>query len=395
MADVKKILFTSNCFGEDRSAAMIAALLKERIAAAKVEGWEVCGASLISPGTDYSSRGVEILYASELPPSGGFPTHSVKGFFADLFSGSVGNLGRYRKRLREAAPEIALCVVAGDVPLVWLTRRELKDAPFVFIDLPKSDYIAPHFGVEKRYIARACDVIFFRDEYTASNMARGGLNALFYGNSLMDGLESSDTAGAFKTDRPLVALLPGSRDEAYANFLSLLEVVEQMSLVSEDGAVQYAAALPGTLADGRLTELAAKRGWRYHEGKPFGVLRKGTAEVLLTRGIFPGVLKASTLVVGLAGTANEQAAGLGKTVVAFKGSGPQTTARRFSEQGRLLGKALRYVDGDARAVASEVLRLTGAPNELLHRGAEGGRRMGEPGASRRIADYLFEHYVAK
>lgn len=394
MAQNKTVLFTSNCFGEDRSAAMIAATLKDRIVSEGAAGWDVAGASLISPGADYTSRGIELFYASELPPSGGFPTHSAKGFFEDLFSGSLGNLGRYRKRLRESRDRIGLVVVAGDVPLLWLTRRELKNVPYVFIDLPKSDYIEPHFAVEKRYMKRVCGVVFFRDELTAANMKIDGVPAEYFGNSLMDGLEDSGTGVAFDSKKPLIAFLPGSRDEAYPNFMKILDVVEHLAEMPD---VQFAAALPGTLTDERIAELAAPKGWNYTSGStsglPFGTIQNGAARIVLTRGAFSGIVKASTLVIGLAGTANEQAAGLGKTVVAFKGSGPQTTRRRFAEQGRLLGEALRYVEGDSYDAASEVIRLLESPNELLRRGAEGMKRMGAPGASKRIADYLFDRYV--
>jgi uncharacterized protein (TIGR03492 family) len=61
--------------------------------------------------------------------------------------------------------------------------------------------------------------------------------------------------------------------------------------------------------------------------------------VQLTRA-FGDSVQAADVVVGLAGTANEQSSGLGKSVVTFPGPGTQASRRLVELQQRLLGEAL-------------------------------------------------------
>lgn len=147
----KKILFTSNCFGEDRSAALIALELKRML---KEKGLEidVSGASLISEGKDYSSRGIDLLFSSYVPPSGGFPTRSLKGFIADLFHLTL--LSDFVKAVKKAGDGCVLCVVVGDISLLFLTRLALKNCPVLFLAPAKSDYIEGHYAVERWYMKK-------------------------------------------------------------------------------------------------------------------------------------------------------------------------------------------------------------------------------------------------
>ncbi|URA10389.1 lipid-A-disaccharide synthase-related protein [Thermospira aquatica] len=385
----KSVLFTSNCFGEDRSAALIARelafLLKNN-----ERSYRVVGASLISEGKDYISRGIEVISSSYVPPSGGFPTHSVRGFLADLFSGSIGSVFRFIKNLQKYRDSVSLSVVVGDVALLFLTRQALPHVPTVFLSLPKSNYIQPHYAIEEWYILRHTEAFLTRDAYTASCLQKKGIAALFLGNPIMDELEPTSVLD-LSSEKPVLALLPGSREEAYENFLMMLPVVEGVYRTSPCHVV---TALPTTLTDEKIALLASLQGWEYQRGDSFPLLRKGECTILLTRGVFAEVLHRATVVLGLAGTANEQAAGLGKPVVAFKGSGPQTTARRFREQHRLLGDALTFCPDYPEGVVKEIVFLFNHEEERLRRGAIGKEHMGEAGGARSIATYLFQHFLA-
>ena len=55
---------------------------------------------------------------------------------------------------------------------------------------------------------------------------------------------------------------------------------------------------------------------------------------------FADILEQSTVVVGMAGTAIEQAVGLGKAVVQIPGNGPQFTYAFAEAQSRLLGSSV-------------------------------------------------------
>lgn len=382
------VLFTSNCFGEDRSAALIARELKILLEK-HPSSYRVMGASLISEGKEYTSRGIDLLFSSYVPPSGGFPTHSLRGLFADLFSGSFTTIFQFVKTLKSHAHETKLAIVVGDVALLFLTRQGLPGVPIVFLSLPKSDYIAPHYAIEEWYITRQASTFLTRDAYTAENLQKKGIPALFLGNPIVDELEPTSVL-SLSQDRPILGLLPGSREEAYQNFALMLPVVEEVHYRCPCDVV---AALPGTLTDERLSFLAQKKGWSYKKSSPFPFLEKNSIRILLTRGIFAEVLHLSTVILGLAGTANEQAAALGKPIVAFKGAGPQTTLRRFREQHRLLGDALCLRKDYPQGVVEEILSLFQNAPERERRGMIGQQHMGPSGGSKAIASYLFQKYL--
>ncbi len=104
------------------------------------------------------------------------------------------------------------------------------------------------------------------------------------------------------------------------------------------------------------------------------------------------MISESEIVIGLAGTANEQAAGLGKPVVSFTGYGPQTTLRRMKDQARLLGSAVKFVSDFPNGVVTEISFLLSNPEERIRRGKAGSLRMGPPGGARNIANLLVKHF---
>ncbi|MFN3661093.1 MAG: hypothetical protein ACK4TN_07660, partial [Brevinematales bacterium] len=263
--------------------------------------------------------------------------------------------------------------------------------PLVFLSLPKSDYIAPHYAIEEWYIKRHVSTFLTRDAYTAENFQKKNTPALFLGNPIVDDLQPTSLL-SLSQNKPVLGLLPGSREEAYQNFARMLFVVEE---VNKQYPCHVVAALPPTLTDERLSSFAQKEGWLYGVSQPFPILQKENTHILLTRGIFAEVLHKSTVILGLAGTANEQAAALGKPVVAFKGSGPQTTIRRFREQHRLLGDALCLREDYPEGVIEEILFLFQNPEEREKRGAIGQQHMGPAGGSKSIASYIYKTYLQK
>jgi uncharacterized protein (TIGR03492 family) len=96
----------------------------------------------------------------------------------------------------------------------------------------------------------------------------------------------------------------------------------------------------------------------------------------------------------MAGGANEHAAGLGKPVVAFPGTGPQFTPRFLREQQRLVGEAL-VAAADWREAAGHVARLLSDPTERARRGRAGLDRLGGSGASATIAARLVDRLSAR
>jgi uncharacterized protein (TIGR03492 family) len=388
--DKRIILFTGNCFGENRSGGIIARELKGLLSQAGITSHKVMGASLICPGDDYVSRGVELLTSGKVPPSGGFPTRSIRGFFSDIFGGAFGAVSRYKKNLRKYEGNIELVFVVGDVALLWLTKRALRKTQLIFFAPAKSDYIEPHYKIELRYIKKTADFFFTHDEFTAENLKKQGVSAEFLGNPMLDDLDPVSPQIKIFEDTVRIAVLPGSREEAYRNFIKIIKVADVV--VSKREAVFY-AALPSALDDNKIRGMVSRDGFEWKDVAPFPYIVRDKLKVYLCRGIFPDILHTCDLVIGLAGTANEQAAGLGKPIVSFTGAGPQTTVARIAEQERLLGGALKFVKGGIEDIADEVVLLIDNPDERKRRGRLGINNMGKPGGALRMAEFVMKNYI--
>lgn len=180
---------------------------------------------------------------------------------------------------------------------------------------------------------------------------------------------------------PVLALLPGQRGDA------------QTSLPVMLGA---ACALPDMQAlvawPRPFDELPPLLGWTLEERGEWGVLaRRGTCSVWLLRASFSTILHAAAasggVALGTAGTANEQAAGLGVPVVGFPTAGPQYVPGFAVRQQRLLGAALTLTRPEASAAAQAVRELLGGPQRTTAV-RDGQRRIGQAGALPQIAEEL-------
>jgi uncharacterized protein (TIGR03492 family) len=144
------------------------------------------------------------------------------------------------------------------------------------------------------------------------------------------------------------------------------------------------------LAPERLRQTVEAMGGEWTDPRHF---RIGPLDVTVTSDHFADALARATVVLGMAGAAHEQAAGLGRPTVAFPGIGPQFTAAFLAEQQRLLGDAL-VAARSAQDAAAVVLRLLNDPAERERRGSVGRDRQGGPGGAAAIARYLIERLAA-
>ena len=109
--------------------------------------------------------------------------------------------------------------------------------------------------------------------------------------------------------------------------------------------------------------------------------------MVLTQQAYNDCLYWGDFAIAMAGTATEQFVGLGKPAIAIPGDGPQYNAAFAEAQSRLLGASLFLVDHPAQ-VPDMVEYLCQNPDRLQMIAYNGIRRMGKPGAARRIADCL-------
>lgn len=381
------VIFISNGYSEDMMAAAVArSLLQGR------DHIEVEGLPLVGPGAPYKEAGISVGGpVGEMPPSAGFSIRdrNIPRVWRDVREGLVGRTMRQAAYLARKGDAGYAAVAVGDAYALWMAMRTCRRP--VFVDTPISAYIRPHRRLEIAVMRRA-GTIFTRDEPTAAELRRLGLNARFAGSLMLDCLDYSE-AGLDLTGETRVGLLPGSRLEAYDNLPVLLRIAAGIAggLTTES---LFLLAVAPTLDAGRLEEIIRLSGWQYeafHLARGvIGRAQMGGAALLAIRGFFGDILGAADLVIGQAGTASEQAVGLGCPLLAFPGRGPQVRERFLRTQKRLLGKAMELLPADEGAVASRALTLLQNRNLLEEMSRAGRERMGGGGGVEAVAAHIDE-----
>ncbi|MDQ7827789.1 MAG: lipid-A-disaccharide synthase-related protein [Armatimonadota bacterium] len=389
-----RLLVVSNGYGEDLIAARILRELREV---------EVAAFPLVGAGPAYPP-GVPRLGPRADLPSGGFGFRDdLRGLWSDLRAGALGLVRAQRRALRAAGagdgagagagagagPDLVLAV--GDVYALWMALA--VGAPVALVATADT-VLARRPSLLHLALLRRARHVFARDQATAAWLAARGVAASAPGNVMVDCLEETSPDFALPPGVPAVALLPGSRGDAARNAALLARVAAWATAARPE--VHFLLALAPTVdADAVLAGFEVGLG-----PSTIGVLGQGAAaagaprpvRIQLTRTFTAAVARAE-VVVGLAGTANEQAAALGRPVVAFPGRGAQYTPRFLALQSRVLGEAL-VPTPSPDAAAAAALRLLSDPAERARRGEVGRQRMGPPGAAPRIAAWLRDHLPA-
>lgn len=363
-----RLLSVSNGHGEDLIAAEILRHLAD---------WSITAYPLVGTGDAYPPS-VPRLDPRRTFPSGGFSFRAGQpSLFDDLRAGFIRFWLSQRATLGAQRGRVDLTMAIGDVYCLFMASR--AGAPTVLVASADSINNGPYGPTQLRVIRRAVRV-FARDRETAAWLAARGLDAVYLGNVMLDCLGPSGADFSVPEERPVVTLLPGSRGDAPANSGRLAEVAAAIARAQPE--VLFLLSLAPTVEAGAVAEAMHAAGVTIADGEA----RAGEARIRMTR-TFADAIAHATVVVGLAGTANEQAAGLGKPVVAFPGPGVQFTPGFLSLQQRILGEALVAVPTAEKAVEA-VVRLLASPEERVRRGQAGQARMGEPGAGARIAAVL-------
>lgn len=355
---------------------------------------------LVGSGKPYHPLGLEPLGPHLEVPSGGFPLNSLGNLIADLRAGFVSTtLGQWRTaRLQKNTKAVLVVGDAYALAVGWLATRQSKAALFHIQPLISSHYIQGRglierlrypnqFGAEdfmfyERWLHRQLRASYVRDPATLSRTRKLGMHkAKFLGSFAMDILGSPELdLTPFRDGRPLLALMPGTRQDV--NY-SLPIMLQSASLLPEVQAM-VAWGLP-------FDRLQLPPDWRI---EPAGSQRvqavKGDLRIDVWRGAFSAIVHQAKVALGTAGTGNEQAAGLGVPVVGFATLGPQYIKPFALRQKWLLGQALHLCEPNPKAIA-QALRERLSEGPIRDQASnEGRKRMGPPGALQQIARELME-----
>ncbi len=379
------ILFLSNGHGEDVNASLIAQACQNL-------GAQVLALPMVGEGHAYRRLGIPIIAPTRSLPSGGIFYMNPWLLVRDVGGGLLALTWRQWQALRRVAATCDLLVAVGDgVPLGF---ARLSGRPYAAFIVSTSSYYEGELQLPGLtwwgLTASRCLQVFTRDEFTAHQLQKRGMDkAVFAGYPIMDGLEPTGALLGADENHPVVALLPGSRlPEAAENFQLLLGFCEYLFPLRPQ--VQVWAALVSGFTEELLGQLAKKQGWQYHSGKlhcPAGVVH-------CARERFVDILQASRVVVGMAGTAIEQAVGLGKPVIQIPGRGPQFTYRFAEAQMRLLGCSVQTVGRgvagatELRLAAEWAVRAMENPEYLRQCQRNGQERVGRGGGALGIAQAL-------
>lgn len=379
-----QILLLSNGHGEDVSGALIGQALQSL-------GHHVQALPLAGLGSPYRQAGIALLGRSHEFSTGGIGYTSLRGRLTELVQGQILYLLRRLLRLLRHGHRFDLIVVVGDViPVIaaWLSRRPVATYLVAYSSHYEGRLRLP-WPCGELLASSRFQAVFSRDQLTADDLT-GQLQrpVHFIGNPFMDPVLTP--AEALPSARQRIGLLPGSRrPELEDNLLLLLQLIEKLPVAAE---LSLDLALVASLEDAALHALAASVGWQLEQGV---LSRPGTVPITVRRDAFQSVLQHSDLVIGMAGTAIEQAVGLARPALQLPGKGPQFTARFAEAQRRLLGPTVFCAPGDAgssenidatAALALDLLKRSRSDQPLQEQcRREASRRLGTAGGGTRMA----------
>lgn len=381
------ILFISNGYGEDTIAASIIRKIRERDCSLDI----LC-LPLVGEGKVYEKLDVTIIGPRRLMPSGGMIPEKAGNLVKDVFGGLVRLTIEQICAIRRVKKEVVMNVAVGDIYPVIISAL-FSRRPIVMVGTAKSDYFYRYNGFEKYFMRSCCQVVFPRDEITAESLRKDGINAQWVGNAMMDSLEFTDEDFSLTGEYPCVGILPGSRDFTYRDIVVLMGAVEELWALF-DKKVFFVMALAGSTDVELLARSIADSGWKRKNtcGKPhMHEFVKDGIRVLAAKDKFGDVLIHSHIIVGQAGTGNEQAVGMRKPVVTFDSSGRENLGWYRKRQKGLLGDSISVVQKDKVSVAREVFAILNDRVRYERMGEIGYERMGPAGAADRIAAYIIDH----
>ena len=433
-----QLLVLSNGHGEDVIAASIVQKFQQQ-----EHPPDIFALPLVGEGRAYQKLGIPCIGSVRTMPSGGFIymdsrqlVRDVRGGLLQLTLNQIQAVRRWVGSQTELGNNCAILAVGDIVPLLFAC---FSGANYAFVGTAKSEYyVRDETGLLARkskgarwenfsgsiyhpwerwlMSRRRCQAVFPRDALTTEILQKWSIPAFDLGNPMMDDLEPSFSSARFYSSaaiqqeiaRPLViTLLPGSRPpEAYANWEVIMRAVsalmasfsERGSIFHNSGSVVFLGAIAPGLDQSILSPTIKSQGWQIHAESPLAIadpdaliFKQKNAYFILTQKAYNDCLHWGDLAIAMAGTATEQFVGLGKPAIAIPGNGPQYNPAFAEAQSRLLGTSLFLVDNPAQVpqVAQSLLQN---PDRLQLISENGIRRMGKPGAARRIADCLLKKW---
>ena len=311
--------------------------------ALKKLGHEVNSLPLVGTGESYSKAGIKVLGKTKSFSTGGMGYTSLKGRILELIQGQIIYLIKRIYLLFLISSKYDLLVVVGDVlpvTVAWLTRLPVITYLVAYSSHYEGKLKLP-WPSKFFLLSQKAKKIYTRDSLTANDLTlQLKKKVSFLGNPFMDKFFHINKE--LKKSEFSIGLFPGSRfPENLDNFVLILEVLEAISELRYFQKIEFNFAIVNSLSSSKIKEIFKKRRWLYLEKIKEKYLLKfqyKSLEVNIYWNNFDKILLKSRCCISMAGTAAEQAIGLGKPVIQIEGKGPQFTKSFADAQRRLLGK---------------------------------------------------------
>lgn len=372
-----RFLFIANGNGEDSIAAEIISRLPEGVVA---DAYPVVG-----QGKAYEGVAPVVGPRFEIPSQGW--RHTQGSVTRDIKGGMLSSIWPAISFLRWVRGRYDKVVVVGDNvgPILCLVAGLKID---VYLDVFKSGFAHTYSAPERWLLGRTCRTVFTRDPMLAEVLARAGIDARAAGNVMLDTTTYGDYDAAARRRHALaVTLLPGSRATTGE---SLALQVEALRLLPAEATPDVFVAVAGGISAGELAQ-ATEMAWEPpvgNEAADLGTLQGDGLRVHLATGVTGNLIVEADLVLSQAGTATQQALGLGKPVITFDRA--DNRRKRMADEQALMGEARLLVPQDAQALADATARLLADGDERVRLGEVGAERLGPFGAAEKIVERLVE-----
>ena len=411
------LLCISNGHGEDVIAVRILSAIRQQNPAISLEALPISG-----DGSAYRRADIPIIGKARTLPSGGFLNQDLQQLARDLSGGLLSltraQLSAIKTWVRATHtdnpyPYSQHVLAVGDiVPLLfayysglsysflgtakseyWLRDEASKHPPVKFWDRLEGWSGSVYLPWERWLMTQdRCRNLFVRDEFTATYLSKLGLSAQYAGNPMMDSLSPTGMLpplieGQTTEDTLTILLLPGSRPpEAYENWSRIVATFPSLIQTFSDRPLILLGAIAPTLSQAELTA-SLPHGWNSIDSTQ-ALYQNQNATLLLTDA-YTDCLHRARIAIATAGTATEQFVGLGKPAITLPGNGPQFTKAFATVQAKMLGPSIQMIE-TVNDVGSAIAQLIQDPKRLQLIHQNGKRRMGDPGASERIAAKVLE-----
>lgn len=381
-----QLLVISNGHGEDLVAMRILQVLRQDKPKLSVDALPIVGI-----GQSYGEQNIPCLVKGKAFVSGGFWGNE---FGQDLQEGFLGLTLRQIRAVGQWSHQGRVVLAVGDI--VPLTMAWWSGLPYAFVGTAKSEYYrgshpsylkpSVYWPWERWLMAhKRCRGVFPRDRITATTLQRWSIPVFDCGNPMMDDLEPQGESSEFPSGCKIL-LLPGSHaPEAFRNWQLMISAIAGLHQTQQTY-VFLGAIAPG-IDQLPLQKMLVQHGWSAQDNTALLYYQQHQHSLLLVPNGFRDCLSIANIVLAMAGTATEQAVGLGKPVITMPGHGPQFTAKFAAAQAQLLGPSIYHI-----RTPEELPHMLSAVQEQYRQPQiwlkNGRHRMGLPGASAKIAQTL-------